>query len=152
MSVSPGNPAHKHPFDQWIYLIGDTKNFANLSADIEMTLGDKILKISYLFHIFVPDNVMHCPLNTKRVGKLLISVDARITEEASVYPGKTAKIKSSKYIAKADCFWSAKLRFWPLELSSPQYPGVPDCSNGTDSTPAECINLVEIADTKVESI
>ena len=97
---SLGNPTHKHPFDQWIYLIGETKNFADFDADIEITLGDKIVKINYPCYIFIPKNVMHCPLDVKRVGKPFLFIDARITKEASVRPAKTAKIKALKYIAK----------------------------------------------------
>ncbi len=97
---SLGNPTHKHPFDQWIYLIGDSKNFADFDADIEMRLGDKVLKINYPCYIFIPKNTMHCPLDIKRVGKPLLFIDARITKEASVRPAKTAKVKPIKYIAK----------------------------------------------------
>jgi hypothetical protein len=41
-----GAPAHKHPHDQWIYLIGEPGNFVDFDADIEMRLGDRILKTS----------------------------------------------------------------------------------------------------------
>ena len=98
--VSMGNPTHKHPFDQWIYLIGDSDNFVEIDADIEMTLGDKIVKINYPCYIFVPKGVMHCPLDVKRVGKSFIFVDARITEEASVRPTSVKKHAPIKYIAK----------------------------------------------------
>jgi len=96
---SLGAPTHKHPFDQWIYLIGDSKNFADFDADIEMRLGDKIVKINYPCYVFIPKNVMHCPLDIKRVGKPFLFIDARITKEASVRPAKIAKIKPIKYIA-----------------------------------------------------
>jgi len=98
--VCMGSPTHKHPHDQWIYLIGDTDNFGEFDADVEMTLGDKIVKINYPCYIFVPMNVMHCPLDVKRVGKPFIFIDARVTEEASVRP--TAPLKKHpviKYIA-----------------------------------------------------
>ena len=95
-----GAPAHKHPHDQWIYLIGEPTNFVDFDADIEMRLGDKIVKINYPCYIFVPKNVMHCPLEIKRVGKPFIFIDARVSEEASVRP--TAPLKRHapvKYIA-----------------------------------------------------
>ncbi len=95
-----GYPPHKHPFDQWIYLIGDTNNFADFDADIEFTLGDEILKINYPCYIFVPKGVMHCPLDIKRVGKPFIFIDASITQEASVRPEKLAKGGRPTYIAK----------------------------------------------------
>jgi hypothetical protein len=98
--VCMGMPTHKHPFDQWIYLIGDSDNFAEMDADIEMTLGDKIVKINYPCYIFIPKGVMHCPLDVKRVGKPFIFVDTRITEEASVRPTSVKKHAPIKYIAK----------------------------------------------------
>ena len=97
---SLGNPTHKHPFDQWIYLIGESKNFADFDADIEFTLGDEIMKIDYPCYIFVPKDTMHCPLDIKRVGKPFIFIDASITQEASVRPEKLAKGGRPKYIAK----------------------------------------------------
>ena len=98
--VSMGNPTHKHPFDQWIYLIGDSDNFGELDADIEMTLGDRVVKINYPCYVFVPKNVMHCPLDVKRVGKPFLFVDIRVTEEASVRPATVKKHAGVKYIAK----------------------------------------------------
>jgi hypothetical protein len=98
--VCMGNPTHKHPHDQWIWLIGDSDNFAKLDADIEMTLGKKIVKINYPCYIFIPKGVMHCPLDVKRVGHPFIFVDARVTEEASVRPtGPKKKHTVIKYIA-----------------------------------------------------
>ena len=98
--VCMGSPTHKHPFDQWIYLIGETDNFGKLDADIEMTLGDRIVKINYPCYVFIPKNVMHCPLDVKRVGKPFIFVDVRVTVEASVRPATVAKVPKLKYIAK----------------------------------------------------
>jgi len=95
-----GYPPHKHPFDQWVYLIGDSNNFADFDADIEFTLGDEIFKINYPCYIFIPKNTMHCPLDIKRVGKPFIFIDASITQEASVRPVKVAKTSRPKYIAK----------------------------------------------------
>jgi len=94
-----GYPGHKHPHDQWVYLIGESTNFADFDADIEIRLGKKIVKINYPCYIFIPKNVMHCPLEIKRVGKPFIFIDARITNEASVRPTKVAKITPVKYIA-----------------------------------------------------
>jgi hypothetical protein len=50
---SLGAPAHRHPHDQWMYLIGETHNFADFDADIEMRLGKKIVKINYPCYIFI---------------------------------------------------------------------------------------------------
>lgn len=82
---SLGGNTHSHPHDQWIFLIGgDSKNFLDFDADAEMLLGDKVRKINYPCYFFIPKNTPHCPLEIKRVGKPLVFIDARITEEASV--------------------------------------------------------------------
>jgi|LSQX01.1.fsa_nt_gb hypothetical protein len=95
-----GYPSHKHNFDQWVYLIGEGKNFADFDADVEMMLGDKIIKINYPCYIFIPKDVMHCPLEIKRVGKPFLFIDARVTPDASVRPKKRIAIQEVKYIAK----------------------------------------------------
>ena len=95
-----GSPTHAHPFDQWIYLIGESTNFVDFDADIEFTLGDEILKINYPCYIFVPKNMKHCPLDIKRVGKPFIFIDVSITPEASVRPEKISKVGRPKYVAK----------------------------------------------------
>jgi hypothetical protein len=97
---SLGYPAHKHPFDQWVYLIGDSKNFAKFDADVEFGLDGKMVKINYPCYIFIPKNVMHGPLEIKRVGSPFLFIDARVTKEASVRPKKVAKVKQVTYIAK----------------------------------------------------
>ena len=93
-----GAPTHVHNFDQWIYLIGADK-FSEFDADVEFTLGDEIIQISYPCYIFIPKGVKHCPLNIKRVGKPFIFVDASITEEASVRPDSYRSTKRPEYQA-----------------------------------------------------
>jgi hypothetical protein len=86
---SLGGSTHSHAHDQWIFLIGgDSKNFLDFDADAEMLLGDKVRKINYPCYFFIPKNTPHCPLVIKRVGKPLVFIDARITEEASIRPAK----------------------------------------------------------------
>jgi hypothetical protein len=97
--VIMGSPAHKHPHDQWIWFIGEPEHFHEFDADVEMRLGNKIVKINYPCYIFVPKNVMHCPLVVKRVGKPFLWIDARISEEASVRPKTYKKHAAVKYIA-----------------------------------------------------
>ena len=75
--------SHKHPFDQWIYLIG-ADVFSEFDADVEYTMGEEVFKINYPCCIFIPKDEMHCPLIVTRVGKPIIFVDARITPEASI--------------------------------------------------------------------
>jgi len=84
-----GGDTHSHSHDQWIFLIGgNSKNFLDFDADAEMLLGDKVRKINYPCYFFIPKNTPHCPLVIKRVGKPLVFIDARITEEASARPAK----------------------------------------------------------------
>ncbi|MCK4863557.1 MAG: hypothetical protein KAS25_04625, partial [Dehalococcoidales bacterium] len=83
---SLGGPSHKHPFDQYIFLIGTPENFLDFDADIEFELDGKVNKINYPCYAFIPKGMYHCPLVVKRVGKPLVFIDARLTEEASVRP------------------------------------------------------------------
>ena len=84
-----GGETHSHAHDQWIFLIGgDGKNFLEFDAEAEMLLGDKVRKINYPCYFFIPKNTPHCPLVIKRVGKPIVFIDARVTEEASVRPAK----------------------------------------------------------------
>lgn len=91
---SLGGPSHQHPFDQWIFLIGESKNFIDFDADIEFELDKKVYKINYPCYAFIPKGMYHCPLVVKRVGKPLIFIDVRLTREASVHPAeKKAGVK-----------------------------------------------------------
>ena len=94
---SLGGPSHQHPFDQWIFLIGESKNFIDFDADIEFELDKKVYKINYPCYAFIPKGMYHCPLVVKRVGKPLIFIDVRLTKEASVRTtGKKAGVKKIK--------------------------------------------------------
>jgi hypothetical protein len=91
---SLGGPSHQHPFDQWIFLIGESKNFIDFDADVDFELDKKVHKINYPCYAFIPAGMYHCPLEVKRVGKPLIFIDVRLTEKASVRPaGKKAGVK-----------------------------------------------------------
>ncbi len=77
--------AHKHDFDQYLFFIsGDSKNFVDFDAEIELSLDGVTKTITYPCYVFVPKGTMHCPLNVKRVTKPLVFIDARLTKEASV--------------------------------------------------------------------
>ena len=79
--------AHKHEFDQYLFFIsGDSKNFVDFDAEIELTLDGVTKIITYPCYVFVPKGTMHCPLNVKRVTKPVVFIDARLTKEASVRP------------------------------------------------------------------
>jgi hypothetical protein len=85
-----GEGTHQHDFDQYVFLIGgDSKNFLDFDADIEMLLGTEVRKVNYPCYFFIPKNTPHCPLVIKRVGKPFVFIDARLTAEASVRPAKS---------------------------------------------------------------
>jgi hypothetical protein len=73
--------SHKHPHDQWIFLTGTSDNFVDFDADIEFGLDNKIYQINYPFYAYIPAGMYHCPLIVKRLGKPIIFIDARITDE-----------------------------------------------------------------------
>jgi hypothetical protein len=79
-------PTHEHPFDQYIFLIGTSDNFVDFDADVEFELDNEVHKINYPFYAFIPAGTSHCPLIVKRLGKPIIFIDARLTQEASVRP------------------------------------------------------------------
>ena len=79
--------AHKHDFDQYLFFVGgNSKDFLEFDADIELTLDGVVKHINYPSYVFVPKGMMHCPLIVKRVTKPLVFIDARLTKEASVRP------------------------------------------------------------------
>ena len=73
--------SHKHNHDQWIFLIGTSDNFVEFDAEIEFGLDKKIYQINYPFYAYIPAGMYHCPLIVKRVGKPIIFIDARISDE-----------------------------------------------------------------------
>jgi len=89
--------AHKHNHDQWIMLTGTSDNFVDFDAEIEMGIDNKIYKINYPFYAYIPAGMYHCPLIVRRVGKPIIFIDARITDEKPKKAAvKKAPVKKSK--------------------------------------------------------
>lgn len=75
---SLGGNTHQHEHDQWIFLIGgNSKNFLDFDADVEMFLDGTVRKVNYPCYFYIPSNMKHCPLVVKRVGKPLVFIDAR---------------------------------------------------------------------------
>jgi hypothetical protein len=85
--------SHTHTHDQWISLVGTSDNFMEFDADIEFGLDNKIYKINYPFYAFIPAGMYHCPLIVKRVGKPIIFIDARISDEREEKPAAKAAAK-----------------------------------------------------------
>jgi hypothetical protein len=83
--------AHKHPGDQWIMFTGTSDNFVDFDAEIEFELDRKTYHIDYPFYAYIPAGMYHCPLIVKRVGKPIVFIDARITDEKPSGKKTTAK-------------------------------------------------------------
>jgi len=65
---------HRHAVAEFLYFIGgDPMNFKEFGAEVEFTLGEgkdaEIHIITNTTWVYVPANLMHCPLNFKRVDK-----------------------------------------------------------------------------------
>jgi len=69
------NPeGHRHRVGEILYFIGgDPMNFKEFGAEVEFTIGEsedaEKHVITCTTWVYVPENVLHCPLNFKRVDK-----------------------------------------------------------------------------------
>lgn len=65
---------HQHAVAEILYFIGgDPMNFEEFGAEVEFTMGEgdnaETHIITNTTWVYVPSNVLHCPLNFKRVDK-----------------------------------------------------------------------------------
>ena len=65
---------HKHNQAEILYFIGgDPMNFKEFGAEVEITMGEgddtEVHVITHTTWLYIPSNVMHCPLEFKRVDK-----------------------------------------------------------------------------------
>ena len=63
---------HKHDYAEIIYFIGgDPMNFKEFGAEVEFYMGEEEEKyvITSTTWVYIPGNLLHCPLNFKRVDK-----------------------------------------------------------------------------------
>ncbi len=65
---------HRHSVAEILYFIGgDPMNFKEFGAEVEFTIGEgkdaEMHVIKNTTWVYVPGNVLHCPLNFKRVDK-----------------------------------------------------------------------------------
>jgi len=85
---------HKHPVSEILYFIGgDPMNFEEFGAEVELTMGEgkeaEIHVITKTTWVYVPPNLLHCPLNFKRVdkpimfGHIMFSPTYKLTDETS---------------------------------------------------------------------
>jgi hypothetical protein len=69
---------HRHGVAEILYFIGgDPMNFKEFGAEVEFTMGEgkdaEVHIITNTTWVYVPANLMHCPLNFKRVDSRLCS-------------------------------------------------------------------------------
>ena len=65
---------HRHAIAEILYFIGgDPMNFKEFGAEVEFTMGEgedaETHIITSTTWVYVPSNLLHCPLNFKRVDK-----------------------------------------------------------------------------------
>jgi len=65
---------HRHRVAEILYFIGgNPMNFEEFGAEVELTIGEgdeaEVHVIKKTTWVYVPGNVLHCPLNFKRVDK-----------------------------------------------------------------------------------
>ncbi len=80
--------AHKHEFDQYIFLLGgDAANITDsFDAEIVFGLENKLNKINYPACIHVIPGTMHGPLEITKVNKPFIFMDIVLNPTPSVRP------------------------------------------------------------------
>jgi hypothetical protein len=69
--------AHKHNVAEILYFIGgNPMNFKEFGAEVELTMGEgadeEVHVITKTTWVYLPKNVSHCPLNFKRVDKMIM--------------------------------------------------------------------------------
>ncbi len=89
--------AHKHDFDQYIFLLGgDPSKVNEFDAEIELGLDNKMNTINYAACIHIPAGTMHGPLNVKKVNKPCMFIDIVMNEGPSVRPVPAGEEKKGK--------------------------------------------------------
>lgn len=65
-----GLPAHAHPFPELISFFGtDTDHPEELNGEVELWVEDEKYVFNKSFVLYVPANVLHCPLKILRMDK-----------------------------------------------------------------------------------
>jgi hypothetical protein len=86
--------AHSHEFDQFLHFYGgDPSDITRFDAEVELSLGDEceVHVITRPTVVYIPKNMMHCPLNFKVVNQPIIFMNVALNPEyvsTHVPPGK----------------------------------------------------------------
>jgi hypothetical protein len=78
--------SHAHDYDQLLYFLGgNPTNFFDFSAEVEITLGEEDEKhlITTSAIVYVPEGMLHCPINFKRVDKPIMFMHICFASEYS---------------------------------------------------------------------
>ena len=77
-------PPHSHDCHQFLcFFGGDPKNTKDFGAEIEICLGEEYEKhyIDQSTIVSIPPNLLHCPLNFKKVDKPIIFMEITLERE-----------------------------------------------------------------------
>ena len=75
---------HSHGFHEFLFFIGgNPRDINSFDAEVEMSLGKEgekhVITSATVLHI--PKEMIHCPLNFKRIGKPIIFMNVALTPE-----------------------------------------------------------------------
>ncbi len=72
--------AHTHPYDEVIGFVGTNPNDPDdLGAEAELWLGDEQYFINKTFLVYVPKNLVHCPLTIRDIKSPILHFDIQMT-------------------------------------------------------------------------
>lgn len=75
---------HAHDFDQFLHFYGaNSLDITDFDAEVEISLGEEGEKhiITGPTVLYIPSNMIHCPLNFKVVNKPIIFMNVALTPE-----------------------------------------------------------------------
>jgi hypothetical protein len=81
--------SHKHAYPQILSFIGS--NLANIwdfDAEVELWIGGEKHIITETTVVYIPGNVVHCPLYFNRIGKPIMFTNMYLTAEYKAIPVK----------------------------------------------------------------
>lgn len=80
---------HSHPFAEMLFFFGgNPKDIRDFGAEVEITLGEEMEKhlLTKTGMVSIPANLMHCPIEVRKVNKPIVFLEISLTSEYSGYP------------------------------------------------------------------
>jgi hypothetical protein len=72
-ATEKGPKPHSHDFEEVLAFIGtNPKDITDLGGEVEFWLEDEQYKMTKSFVVFVPKNVVHCPLKMNRIDRPIL--------------------------------------------------------------------------------